>query len=141
MTEQYISTSVAETHHIAQALLQSSPDPIVIVLHGDLGCGKTCFVQGLAAAMGIHEPITSPTFTLVNEYRGSRALVHIDLYRIHDQKEMLALGLLEFMDHRGVTAIEWGERAGELIPDSAIHVTLRERDDPGERDILIESSP
>ena len=78
-----ISHSVEDTWNIARSLIDQLPDRAVLALHGELGSGKTCFVQGLAAALDISQAITSPTFTIVNEYSGTRPLYHIDLYRLN----------------------------------------------------------
>lgn len=117
------SKSVADTHAAARTLLAQCHAPsTVLALHGELGSGKTCFVQGLGEALGIQAPMTSPTFTLINEYAGARPLYHIDLYRIQDPEELFSIGLLDYFDKPGITAIEWAERAGDLIPPNAIHV-------------------
>lgn len=113
---------------MAVALLTAFPDLHVLALHGDLGSGKTCFVSGLAAALGIREPITSPTYTLVREYEGSRALVHIDLYRLASPDAVLALGFDELLQRDAVIAIEWAERAHVLLPANTLHLHLRAGD-------------
>lgn len=98
----------------------------VVALRGDLGAGKTCFVQGLAAALGVTEPVSSPTYTLVHEYQGENmTLYHIDLYRLHSAEEALDLGLDEYLDGQGITLIEWADRAEAVLPARTIHVTLQ----------------
>lgn len=119
------SRSVADTHRLAQRLLARFPGRLVLALHGDLGSGKTCFVQGLAAALGVGRPVTSPTFTLVHEYAGPRPLVHVDLYRLHDAREALMLGMDEYFETNGVVAVEWAERAEEIFPADALHLEFR----------------
>ncbi|MDA0991138.1 MAG: tRNA (adenosine(37)-N6)-threonylcarbamoyltransferase complex ATPase subunit type 1 TsaE [Verrucomicrobia bacterium] len=106
----------------AAALREQLALPSVLALHGDLGSGKTCFVRGLARAMGIEHAVTSPTFTLINEYRGTPSLYHIDLYRINSPDEALQLGLEDYLQLPAITAIEWAERARDVIPDSAVHI-------------------
>ena len=133
----HISRSIADTHSLAAWLLGERPGRLVVALHGELGSGKTCFVQGLALALGITKPVTSPTFIIINEYRGTRNLYHIDLYRIRGAVEALAIGLDEYLAADGVTAIEWAERAAELIPAEAVHVTLTPLAKPDEREIEI----
>jgi tRNA threonylcarbamoyladenosine biosynthesis protein TsaE len=123
---------------IARRLLDSLPVRGVIALSGDLGSGKTCFVQGLAAALGIMQAVTSPTFTIVNEYRGSRPLFHIDLYRLTNADEALALGLEEYFERDGVVAIEWAERAETLLPATTVRVRLEAASNPDERRIDID---
>jgi tRNA threonylcarbamoyladenosine biosynthesis protein TsaE len=136
LTRTVISRSPEETWAWASRLLGTPPAPCVIALHGELGAGKTCWVRGLARALGIDRPITSPTFTLVNEYRGTHALVHMDLYRIRSPDELLDLGFEEYLDAGGVIAVEWAEKAGDLMPPGAWHVRL-EPAGPDERRITI----
>ncbi len=89
----------------------------VLCLRGPLGAGKTCFTQGLARALGIRRPVGSPTFTLVNEYRGALPLAHVDLYRIRGNADAFSLGLEDYFDHYdGLVVIEWPERAPDLLP-------------------------
>jgi tRNA threonylcarbamoyladenosine biosynthesis protein TsaE len=120
----YISRSPAETRRLAARLLGELPGRAVIALHGELGSGKTCFVQGLAAALGVGQPVTSPTFTMISEYRGRRPLYHIDLYRLSRPEDILALGIEEYFEAEGIKAIEWAERAADLLPADAVHVVL-----------------
>jgi tRNA threonylcarbamoyladenosine biosynthesis protein TsaE len=102
----------------------------VICLTGELGTGKTCLVQGIGRGLGSVDRVTSPTFTLVNEYRGGRlVLYHVDLYRIVDAKAALTFGLDEYLYSDGICAIEWAERVEELWPDEYLRVTLRHIDD------------
>lgn len=117
-----ISHSPEETHKIAGSLIEKLPRDAIIALYGELGSGKTCFVQGIAISLGIKQAVTSPTFTIINEYKGACPLYHIDLYRIHDPDEVLDLGFEEYFEMEGIKAIEWAERAGDLIPAEAIHV-------------------
>ena len=118
------SNSVKDTHKLARHVLKQLPGPQVLALHGDLGSGKTCFVQGLAVALGVNRPVTSPTFTLVHEYPGARPLVHVDLYRLRDSLDALMLGLEEYFDSDGITAIEWAERAEDIFPARTIHISF-----------------
>ena len=94
----------------------------VLALHGELGSGKTCFVQGLARALGIRQPVTSPTFTMVNEYSSRCPLVHMDLYRIHDPQELLSIDFENYLDTKGIIVIEWAERAGDWLPGNTMHI-------------------
>ena len=135
---QIVSHSPEETWQIARTLIQEHPGRIVLALHGDLGSGKTCFVQGLAAALGIRRAITSPTFTVINEYKGPRPLCHIDLYRLNSPDEALGIGFEDYLETDGVTAVEWAERAGDLIPEDAIHVYFQAMEGSNERSIRIE---
>jgi tRNA threonylcarbamoyladenosine biosynthesis protein TsaE len=113
-----------DTFRLAADLARKLKPGSVLALHGELGSGKTTLVQGLARALGIERPVSSPTFTLINEYRGSCPLFHIDLYRIRDSGEALELGLDEYLYGDGITAIEWAERIAELLPPGTVHVRL-----------------
>jgi len=95
----------------------------VVVLTGDLGTGKTVVAQGIAAALGVDEPVVSPTFTLVREYAGTLPLRHVDVYRLDHVQEAIDLGLEELLDD-GVVLVEWGERVREVLPADLLHVTL-----------------
>lgn len=97
----------------------------VVCLSGDLGTGKTAFTQGLAEGLGITGYITSPTFTLVNEYRGRLPLYHFDVYRIADPEEMLEIGFEEYLYGDGVVVVEWAELVQEVLPSRRVWVTLR----------------
>ena len=123
------SRSPEETWRLAAELADELPAGTVIALHGDLGAGKTCFIQGYAAALGIVEPITSPTYTLIGEYEGRLPLHHIDLYRLAGPEEALGLGLEEYFDVNGITAIEWAERAEGLLPPDLLHIQIVADDD------------
>ena len=130
---EFVSHSAADTWAFAAQLAREFVPGAVVALHGDLGAGKTCLVQGLGRALGVREPVHSPTFTLVNEYRGRLPLHHIDLYRLHSAAEAFGLGLDEYLDGEGVTVIEWAERAASLLPARTIHVELRPGAGPTER--------
>ena len=117
--------SPEETWKLAAELADNLGPGTVIALHGDLGAGKTCFIQGYAAALGIAEPVTSPTYTIIGEYEGRLPLHHIDLYRLSGPEEALGLGLEEYFDVNGITAIEWAERAEGLLPPDLLHIQIK----------------
>lgn len=121
----FTSQSEADTRAVARALAGELRPDAVVLLSGDLGAGKTAFVKGLAEGLGLDPgEVTSPTFTLVQEYRGGRlTLYHIDLYRL-DPREVDDLGLDEIVTSRGVVAIEWPDR-WERVPAHAIRVELK----------------
>ena len=134
----FLSESVRATHGFAAKFLAENPYISVIALHGELGSGKTCFVQGLAVALGIKQLVTSPTFTVINEYDGKKRLFHMDLYRLNDPDEVLALGFEEYLEAGGIIAIEWPDRAADLLPDNTAHVHLATTDIPGKHKIVID---
>lgn len=114
---------------------------LVLALHGDLGAGKTTFVQGIGFALGVHRPVTSPTFTLSTEYPTARFIfVHMDLYRLSGPDDLLTIGFPEYLETGAVVAVEWPERAGDLIPSDALHVRLSLTDDPETRVIEVADS-
>lgn len=119
-----LSNSEAETRSIASALARDLAMGTVLLLSGDLGAGKTAFVRGLAEGLQINtDEVTSPTFTLVHEYRGGRLpLIHVDLYRL-ESADLDEIGLDEDLAARGVVAIEWAERLTRMIP-GAISVKI-----------------
>ena len=131
------SNSEAETRAIAAALAPTLMPGSVILLSGDLGAGKTAFVRGLAAGLGLDpDEVTSPTFTIVHEYRGGRLpLIHVDLYRL-DRAELDDVGLDQDLAEQGVTAVEWAERLTRGIAGA---VAVRIADEGGDqRSITIE---
>jgi tRNA threonylcarbamoyladenosine biosynthesis protein TsaE len=136
-----LSRSPAQTRRAAAKLLAKLPRRATLALHGDLGGGKTCFVQGLAAALGIKRTVTSPTFIIVNEYKGEKPLFHVDLYRLDSSREAIGVGLEEYTETDGITAIEWAERAGDILPLDTIHITFETTTIPSERRITIRMPP
>jgi tRNA threonylcarbamoyladenosine biosynthesis protein TsaE len=96
----------------------------VVALYGELGAGKTCFVQGLVRGLGVAGHATSPTFVLVNEYRGRLPVHHVDAYRTSSLAELIDLGLLDLMGGDGVTLVEWADKAEPLLPDRTVRVRL-----------------
>ena len=132
-----ISRSPEDTHRLAAELLTDLRAGSILALHGELGSGKTCFVQGLAKALGIDRAVNSPTFAIVNEYPGHPPLYHMDLYRIHSAAEALDLGLDEYLHGRGITAIEWAERVSGLLPPTTLHIRFEPGNEQDERVITI----
>lgn len=119
------TASAAETKQLAAAIAELCRSGDVILLAGDLGAGKTAFAQGFGAALDVIEPITSPTFTLVNQYRGRLELFHLDVYRLDQVDEVLDLGLAEMLDEGGVTLIEWGDTIIPALPADFLEVRMR----------------
>lgn len=121
----------------AMAWVHHLPVGTVIALHGDLGAGKTCLVQGLARGLDVAGTVHSPTFTLINEYKGKMPLYHMDLYRIRSAEEAWQIGLEQYLPGDGITAIEWADRIDGSLPASAIHVVLEHGPEPHQRVIKI----
>lgn len=112
--------------------------PAVVALSGELGAGKTTLVQAICSALGVNEPVTSPTFALVHHYRGAATPVfHLDLYRLNSPSELPHIGWDEMLDARAIVLVEWPDRAGSHLPSSAIHLQLQHLPlDPGRRRIV-----
>ncbi len=130
-----ISTSEQQTCQIAKELAESLTIPAHILLHGELGAGKTLFAKGLAAGFGVKDidEVSSPTFTLVNQYAGRCRIYHIDLYRI-ETGHLNGLGIEEILDDaRAAVIIEWAERLGQFEVPGAINVFLSYVDDHSRR--------
>ena len=120
----YESRSADDTARIAAELAANLKGGEFIAMYGDLGAGKTAFVQGLARALGVTRHVTSPTFTIVNEYEGRLALYHFDVYRIADPDEMYEIGYEDYLDAGGVCIVEWAELIEELFPERYIRITI-----------------
>lgn len=128
-----------ETKRLAAALAELARPGDVVLLAGDLGAGKTAFAQGFGAALGVTEPITSPTYTLVSQYSGRLELNHLDVYRLEQVTEVLDLGLAEMLDEGGVTLIEWGDTIIPVLPADFLEVRLRLGE--GDDDRVVEIQP
>ena len=116
---------IEDTEEIAKRLAAVTKPGAVIALDGDLGCGKTAFTKGFAKALGVKEPVVSPTFTIFQVYEdGALPLYHFDVYRIEDPEEMYELGYEEYFYSKGVTVVEWADMIKELIPANAVHILM-----------------
>lgn len=120
-----ISTSPEETRAIAKEIARGLAPGSVLILTGDLGAGKTEFVKGLAKGLGIDDPVTSPTFTLVHEYRGAQVtLYHLDLYRLNSEKELDEIGFDDCLSAGGICAVEWGNKYPARLPKGCLEIRL-----------------
>ena len=128
-TLDFISHGAAQTRRLGMRLGRLFVGGEVVCLIGTLGTGKTCLAQGIGRGLGIHEMITSPTFTLINEYRARLVFYHIDLYRIVDVGDTLAFGLDEYLYGDGVCVIEWAERVEQIWPQEYLQIHLRHTDE------------
>jgi len=131
------SRSPAETQLIGERLGARLAPGAVVACTGALGAGKTCFLQGLARGLGVTTDVTSPTFVLINQYRGRLPLYHLDAYRTESLTELVDLGLEEMLDGAGVTVIEWADKLLPLLPARTIRVHLSGLGDEP-REIVIE---
>ncbi len=133
------SNSEQDTEAIGASLAQRLSPGCVLAFSGDLGAGKTAFVRGLAKGLGITARVTSPTFTIVNEYEGGRLpLFHFDLYRIDDEEALFDIGWEDFLSRRGVCAVEWSENIQTLLDgERVIHIDIRRGAEDHQRKISI----
>lgn len=124
---EFESKSAKQTFSIGFAVGRKAREGDVFALTGELGSGKTCFTGGLARGLGVGEEyaITSPTFTLINEYPGRCRLCHFDLYRLNHSSELEDLGYEEYISGKGVVVIEWAEKIAEVLPDDVVSVCFR----------------
>ena len=139
MAVQVTTNSPEETEQVGERLAAYLTPGRVVAFTGDLGAGKTAFVRGMARGLGIMGRVTSPTFTIVNEYAGGRLpLFHFDLYRLGNSDELFDIGWEDYLRRGGVCAVEWSENAEELAESDWIRVDLRRGDTDDQRLITIE---
>jgi tRNA threonylcarbamoyladenosine biosynthesis protein TsaE len=137
MKKEIITASEDETYETARELGSRARPGDVFALTGDLGAGKTIMAKGIARGLNVPDDVTSPTFTLMEIYEGDLTLYHFDLYRIDDERELDLLYFEEYWEGRGVCVIEWADRAGHRLPDTAIRLHLQHLGDD-RRKIIIE---
>ena len=136
---EYVSNSPAETEDLGAALAERLKPGTVVAFSGDLGAGKTAFVRGMARGLGISERVTSPTFTIVNEYEGGRLpLFHFDMYRLGSADELFDIGWEDYLVRGGVCAVEWSENVSDAMEGDCIRVDIRRGAHDNQRLITIE---
>ena len=136
---EYVSNSPAETEALGAALAGRLKPGAVVAFSGDLGAGKTAFVRGMARGLDICERVTSPTFTIVNEYEGGRLpLVHFDMYRLSSSDELFDIGWEDYLVRGGVCAVEWSENVSDALEGDCIRVDIRRGAHDNQRLIRIE---
>jgi tRNA threonylcarbamoyladenosine biosynthesis protein TsaE len=130
---EFITTTPAETEAVGAALAATLSPGTVIAYRGDLGAGKTAFTRGLARGLGILDPVTSPTYTIVNEYWGGKLpLFHFDMYRLRSADDLFDIGWDDYLERGGVCAVEWSENVEEALEDP-ITVTIEKSSDTERR--------
>ncbi|WP_291257538.1 tRNA (adenosine(37)-N6)-threonylcarbamoyltransferase complex ATPase subunit type 1 TsaE [Flavonifractor sp.] len=133
-----LSHSPEETEDIGARLAEQLEPGAVVAFTGDLGAGKTAFTRGLARGLGIPDRITSPTFTIVNEYEGGRLpLFHFDMYRLGSADELFDIGWEDYLCRGGVCAVEWSENIADALEEDAVRVDIRRGASDQERVITI----
>jgi tRNA threonylcarbamoyladenosine biosynthesis protein TsaE len=135
-----VTQSADETHALGRRIGAVLRAGDVVVLGGELGTGKTVFTKGLAVALGITEPVVSPTFTVVREYDAPLPLVHVDVYRLDHLQELHDLGFDDLVGSEAVTVVEWGDRVSALLPADRLDVRLEPGAGDDDRSVSFEAS-
>ena len=128
---EFVTNSPEETEAVGEKLAQTLLPGTVIAYRGDLGAGKTAFTRGLARGLGVKERVTSPTYTIVNEYLGGRMpLFHFDMYRLHSSDDLFDIGWEDYLDRNGICAVEWSENVADAMEDAiTVHIEKLGGDD------------
>lgn len=136
---EFLSHNVIETEALGRRLAAHLQAGDVVAFFGDLGAGKTAFTRGLAAGLGCTGRVTSPTFTIVNEYDGPVPLFHFDMYRLSGEEELFDIGWEDYLSRGGICAVEWSEQVAGALPPEAVRVTIcRHLTQPDWRNITVE---
>lgn len=135
---QFVSHSTQETEQFGEEVAKSLRGGDVLAFTGSLGMGKTAFTRGLARGLGCCGRVTSPTFTIVNEYDGKTPLFHFDMYRLGSSDELFDIGWDDYLARGGVCAVEWSERVSDALPDDTIYADIaRGEEDENTRTITV----
>jgi tRNA threonylcarbamoyladenosine biosynthesis protein TsaE len=126
---EFFSTSEQETEELGRRLAETLKGGAVVAMYGDLGAGKTAFVRGMARGLGLDCRVSSPTFTIVNEYLGERELIHFDLYRISGEEELFDIGWEDYLSRGAICAVEWSENVPGAFYGDEITVRIRKTGD------------
>ena len=133
---EFITNSPEETEKIGEKLAKASPAGTILAYRGDPGAGKTAFTRGLARGLGANEPVTSPTYTIVNEYlSGKLPLFDFDMYRLRSADDLFDIGWEDYLDRNGICAVEWSENVAEAMED-AIFITIQQTGENSRRIIV-----
>ena len=136
---EFISHSQLDTEEVGRKLAEKLPGGSVVAMYGDLGAGKTAFVRGMAKGMGLSCRVSSPTFTIVNEYLGERDLIHFDMYRLSSADELFDIGWEDYLSRGAVCAVEWSENVQDAFFGDEVVVRIEKLNDT-DRKITIEGA-
>ena len=136
---EFISHSQLDTEEVGRKLAEKLPGGSVVAMYGDLGAGKTAFVRGMAKGMGLSCRVSSPTFTIVNEYLGERELIHFDMYRLSSADELFDIGWEDYLSRGAVCAVEWSENVQDAFFGDEVVVRIEKLNDTA-RKITIEGA-
>ena len=133
---EFITNAPEETEALGEKLSQILHPGTILAYRGDLGAGKTAFTRGLARGLGYQEPVTSPTYTIVNEYLGGRLpLFHFDMYRLRSSDDLFDIGWDDYLDRGGICAVEWSENVADAM-ENAVFVTIEKLGETTRRIII-----
>ncbi|GMO39262.1 MAG: tRNA (adenosine(37)-N6)-threonylcarbamoyltransferase complex ATPase subunit type 1 TsaE [Termitinemataceae bacterium] len=127
--KEFISTSPQETEKIGETIATLLQPGSVVALNGGLGVGKTCLTRGIGRALKVAAPITSPTYTIINEYESPIPFYHIDVYRLQGQSDFYEIGGEEILSSNGISVIEWSEKINDILPPKTFFVDIKIQDD------------
>lgn len=133
----FISKSNRETEKIAEEFAKKLNNGNIIAYTGKMGAGKTTFTRGLVKGLGAGNVVSSPTFGLVNEYKGKTNIYHFDMYRVSTWEDLYSTGFFDYLDTNSIIIIEWSENIDNVLPEETIHVDIRYGDSENERIITI----
>ena len=130
MIKEYITNSEKETEALGEQLAKTLEGGTTVAFLGSMGMGKTCFIRGIARGMGYTGEVTSPTFSLVNEYLGGRLnLYHFDMYRVSHWEDLYSTGFFDYLEQGGILLVEWSENVKAAIPNDALFINIERIDD------------
>ena len=138
---EHLSHSEQETEQLGEQVARKLPRGTVIAYTGELGMGKTAFTRGLARGLGCRGRVTSPTFTIVNEYDGATPLFHFDLYRLDGEDDLFDIGWDDYLARGGVCAVEWSERIDSALPPDTLTVSIARGEHDNDRIITVTGGP
>ena len=133
-----VTHSATETEQLASTLAAQLQPGMILAFTGDLGAGKTTFIRGLARGLGIETPVTSPTYTIVNEYEGDMPLIHFDMYRLGSTEELFEIGWEDYLQRGGIIAVEWSERVEDAFPPETIRIQIEKTGETARRIAIVE---